>query len=148
MAVRPAIATLDARLLGFAERWSTRSLRYGIAVVFIWFGALKPLGVSSATELVAATVYVVDPALFVPFLGIWEVVIGLCFLYRPAIRIGIALLAVQMVGTFLPLVLLPEVTFSVYPTVPTLEGQYIIKNIVVIGAAITVGSTLPPVDRQ
>ena len=63
-------------------------------------------------------------------------------------RIGIALLAVQMVGTFLPLVLLPEVTFTVYPLVPTLEGQYIIKNIIVIGAAITVGSTLPPVDRQ
>lgn len=122
-------------------------LRLGLGVVFIWFGLLKPLGVSPAADLVARTVYWgVDPAWFIPLLGWWEVAIGICLidpgrwvgLGRWMTRIGILLMFAQMPGTFLPLVLLPDVSWQSLG-VPTLEGQYIIKNLVLIGAALYLG---------
>jgi len=125
-------------------------LRLGLGVVFIWFGILKPLGVSPAADLVARTVYWgVDPAWFIPFLGWWEVLIGVCLLDpgraiglgRAMTRAGVLLLLLQMPGTFLPLVLLPEVCWS-GPMVPTVEGQYIIKNLVLIGAALYLGGSV------
>ncbi|HIJ10511.1 TPA: hypothetical protein HA278_00510 [Candidatus Woesearchaeota archaeon] len=115
-------------------------LRYSIAIIFVWFGILKPLGVSPAQQLVENTVYWFSPTWFFPFLGWWEVVIGLCFFYRPLLRIGLALLALQMIGTFLPFLILPSVTFGSTPFSLTLEGQYIVKNLVIIAAAIVVGS--------
>lgn len=141
------IASLDKTIINTFESLKIPLLRYGLAIVFIWFGALKPLGLSSASGLVAETVYFVPPELFVPFLGFWEVIIGLCFLYKPLIRVGILLLFLQMAGTFLPLIILPAVTFTSYPVVPTLEGQYIIKNILIIAAAITIGSELKPLKN-
>lgn len=139
--------SFDAVIAGWMDRWGLRLLRYSIGIVFVWFGALKPLGLSPAAELVANTVYVVSPELFVPVLGIWEVLIGLCLLYRPLIRLGILLLFFQMPGTFLPLLLLPEVTFVQFPYALTIEGQYIIKNLVMIGAALVVGATVRATPR-
>ena len=133
---------LDDTIAAQMNRWSIPVLRVAIAVVFIWFGALKVFGISPAGDLVAATVYVVDPATFVPILGIWEVVIGICLLYRPLIRVGIFLLFLQLPGTFLPVVLLPEVVFTAFPYGLTVEGQYIIKNLVIIGAALGIGGTV------
>jgi uncharacterized membrane protein YkgB len=119
-------------------------LRVSLAIIFIWFGGLKLVGTSPANELVTRTVYWFDPKWFIPFLGAWEVVIGLCMLWRPLIRTSIGLLALQMPGTFLPLVLLPDVCWVHIPWSPTLEGQYIIKNLVLIAAAIAVGGTVKP----
>lgn len=133
---------VDRRIAETLGREGTVVLRYGIAVLFIWFGALKPLGVSPAADLIATTVYWFDPSWFVPFLGYWEIAIGLCFLYRPLIRVGIALLVPQIVGTVLPLILLPGVTFQSFPFALTLEGQYIVKNLLIIGAAMVVGGTV------
>jgi len=115
-------------------------LRYSLAIIFIWFGALKPLGLSPAQELVTKTVYWFDPSWFVPFLGWWEVAIGLCLLYKPLIKPGVILMYTQMAGTFLPLLILPEITFAGSILAPTLEGQYIIKNIIIIAAALVVAS--------
>jgi len=140
--VRSRLETVDDMITAEMERWGVPVLRVAIAVIFVWFSALKIFGISPAGELVAATVYVVDPALFVPVLGVWEVVIGLCLLYRPLIRLGIVLLFVQLPGTFLPIVLLPEVVFTTFPYGLTVEGQYIIKNLVIIGAALVIGGTL------
>lgn len=133
---------LDRRIAAVMEKWNIPLLRVSIAVVFIWFGALKVFGISPAAELVASTVYVVSPELFVPILGIWEVLIGICLLYRPLIRVGIFLLFLQLPGTFLPVILLPEVVFTTIPYGLTVEGQYIIKNLVIIGAALAIGSTV------
>jgi uncharacterized membrane protein YkgB len=136
------VDSFDAAVAGWMDQWGLRLLRYAIGIVFFWFGALKPLGMSPAAELVANTVYFVSPEVFVPVLGIWEVCIGLCLLYRPLIRVGILLLFLQMPGTFLPLVLLPEVTFLHFPYALTIEGQYIVKNLVMIGAALVVGASV------
>jgi uncharacterized membrane protein YkgB len=128
-------------------RWGTFAVRISFGIIFIWFGILKPLGISSAEPLVIATVPwlpVFDGGTWVAIIGWWEVAIGVAFLFRRTIRIAIALLALQMVGTFMPLIVLPEITFQVgrLPYGPTLEGQYIIKNLMIISAALVVGGTV------
>ncbi|MEX2582673.1 MAG: hypothetical protein WD766_05345 [Gemmatimonadota bacterium] len=144
--LRP-IDRLDRRISGFMGRWGTPALQVSLAVIFVWFGILKPLGLSPAGDLVMATVAwmpLLSPPQWLAVIGWWEVAIGLTFLHRRTIRIAIALLALQMGGTFLPLVLLPEVTFQPghLPYAPTLEGQYIIKNLLIISAALVLGGTL------
>lgn len=131
---------IDERIVSWMKREGVTLLRFSLAVVFIWFGALKVIGTSPANELVARTVYWVSSTWFVPFLGWWEVIIGLCLLYKPLIRFGIFIMAIQMIGTFLPLILLPEVVYNGNIFSLTLEGQYIIKNLVLISAAIVIGS--------
>nr|WP_298924441.1 hypothetical protein [uncultured Allomuricauda sp.] len=83
-----------------------------------------------------------EPDTWLVVIGWWEVVIGITFLFRKTTKIAIALLLFQMVGTFMPLVFLPEVTFqNGNYLLPTLEGQYIIKNVMIISAALIVGGT-------
>ena len=118
-------------------------LRFSIGLIFIWFGFLKPFGISPAQELVTNTVYWFDDKVsFVKFLGWWEVVIGITMCIKPLIRISIFLLFLQMPGTFLPLVLLPEICFTNFPFGLTLEGQYIIKNLIIISAGLVIGGTV------
>jgi uncharacterized membrane protein YkgB len=140
--VRERFDRVDRAITGEMNRLGTPVLRVALGIVFVWFGGLKLIGGSPAADLVAATVYVVPAAVFVPILGVWEVLIGLCLLYRPLIRVGILLLFLQMPGTFLPIVLLPEVVFVTFPHALTVEGQYIVKNLVIIGAALVVGGTV------
>jgi uncharacterized membrane protein YkgB len=135
---------LDRRIAAFMSRWGTPALRVSLAIIFVWFGLLKTLGLSPAAGLVLATVAwmpLLPPEHWLAAIGWWEVAIGLTFLHPLTVRIAIALLAMQMVGTFLPLLLLPQITFQAghVPYAPTLEGQYIIKNLVIISAAIVLG---------
>jgi uncharacterized membrane protein YkgB len=139
---------LDRAIAGWMERYGIGILRYALAVIFIWFGALKPMGLSPAADLVRRTVYWVPPEIFIPVLGVWEVLIGVFMLFRPTIRIAILLLFLQMPGTMLPLLLLPEVCFTRFPIGLTLEGQYIVKNLILIGAAIVVGGTVRSDPRR
>lgn len=129
------------------RRAGVPALRISLAVIFVWFGLLKPLGISPAADLVVSTVGwlpVLSPRTALALIGWWEVAIGLTFLFRRTLRVAIALLALQMVGTFMPLVMLPEITFQPgrVPYAPTLEGQYIIKNLLIIAAALAVGGTV------
>jgi uncharacterized membrane protein YphA (DoxX/SURF4 family) len=138
---------VDRRIAGFMRRWGIVALRLSLGVIFIWFGLLKPLGLSPAAPLVRATVDwmpLLSPDAWVAVIGWWEVLIGVTFLFHRTARIAIALLAMQMAGTFLPLVMLPQVTFQAgqIPWVPTMEGQYIIKNLIIISAALVIGGTV------
>ncbi|MEX0780501.1 MAG: hypothetical protein WD491_12945 [Balneolales bacterium] len=136
---------IDAWIAHFMSNWGVTALRISLAIIFVWFGILKPLGLSPASELVKATVGwmpVLSPDQWLSLIGWWEVAIGLSFLHYLTIRLAIALLALQMIGTFIPLVLLPEVTFQVPPYAPTLEGQYIIKNLLIISAALVIGGSV------
>lgn len=139
--------TLDRRIASFMQRWGTTALRVSLAVIFIWFGGLKPFGLSPAAPVVLATVRwmpLLSPDAWLAVIGWWEVVIGVTFLFHTTLRLAIALLALQMVGTFLPLVILPHVTFQPgrVPYAPTMEGQYIIKNLLIIAAALALGGTV------
>ena len=134
---------LDIFVTEFMSKWGVTLLRYSLGIIYIWFGALKPLGLSPAQELVENTVYWFEnPKTFVPILGIWEVIIGITMIIKPLIRISIILLFIQMPGTFLPLVLFPEVCVTNFPFGLTLEGQYLVKNLIIISAALVVGSTV------
>ena len=133
---------LDKELINWCKKYGISILRYSLAIVFIWFGIQKPLGISPAQELVTNTVYWFSPTWFVPVLGIWEVVIGLCLLYKPLIKIGLYLMIPQMLGTFLPLIILPEVIFNGNFFALTLEGQFIIKNLVMLSAALVIAAHL------
>ena len=138
---------LDKRISDTMARAGVPALRVSLAIIFIWFGILKPMGLSPAASLVEATVGWMPfftASQWVSIIGWWEVAIGVTFLFRPTLRIAIALMFLQMGGTFLPLVLLPQVTFQAgrYPFVPTMEGQYIIKNLLIISAALVVGGTV------
>ena len=125
-----------------AERGIT-ILRVGLGIVFFWFGILKFFpGLSPAENLVRNTVYFIDPDLFIPVLATWETLIGIGLISGKFIRLTLLLLFLQMPGTALPLVLLPEVVWTVFPYGLTLEGQYIIKNLVLIGAGLVVGGTV------
>ena len=138
---------IDSLLIERLNNWSLPVLRISLGIVFIWFGALKPFGDSPANEVITKTIYWFDPDIFIPILGFWEILIGICLLYTPLIRVGLFLLAMQMPGTFLPLVLRPEICFIDVPFNLTLEGQYIVKNLVLIGAAMVVGGKLAPIKR-
>lgn len=148
MARALGIKEIDRVIIQTLNRISLPTLRISLGIIFIWFGALKPLGNSPANDVITKTVYWFNPDIFIPILGIWEIAIGLCLLYAPFIRAGLFLLALQMPGTFLPLILLPEVCFVNFPFDLTLEGQYIVKNLVLIGAAIVVGSRLVPLEEK
>jgi len=133
---------IDLRIATWMNKYGRLFLRYSLAVIFIWFGALKPLGMSPAAGLVAQTVVWIDPAFFIPFLGWWEMIIGVCLVFRPLIRAAIFLLFMQMVGTLMPLFMLPDVCFTYIPFGLTLEGQYIVKNLIIISSALVIGGTV------
>ena len=118
-------------------------IRIPLFVIFFWFGLLKVIELSPAQGLIIDTVYwmpFLSPEDWVIVIGYWEMLIGLFFLAKKTTFYAMLLLFLQMSGTFMPLVLLPSVTFqnSNY-LLPTLEGQYIIKNIIIITSAIVVG---------
>jgi len=123
-------------------------LRIALGIVFLWFGALKLVpGMSPAESLAGRTIEtlslgVVPAAVAVPFLAAWEVLIGAGLITGRFLRATLLLLFVQMLGTLTPLVLFPTETFTIFPVAPTLEGQYIIKNLVLVAAAMVVGATV------
>lgn len=134
---------LDQGITHWMARYGLLIMRLGLGVVFFWFGALKLVpGLSPAEDLVRHTIYFVDPNLFLPVLAVWEMLIGLGLITGKWMRLTLLLLFLQMPGTALPLVLLPEVTWTAFPYGLTMEGQYIIKNLALIGAALVLGGTV------
>lgn len=146
--IRKLFEQIDPVIADWMQRRGFLVLRISLAIIFIWFGALKTVGMSPADELVRRTVYWISPDFFIPFLGFWEMAIGVCLLFRPLIRAAILLLFLQMPGTMLPLILLPDICFTSIPFGLTIEGQYVIKNIVLIGAGIVIGGTVRMKQNQ
>src|SRR3954467_12564648 len=139
---------VDARITSWMARFGVPLLRVSLGIVFFWFGILKFFpGLSPASDLAARTIQtlsfgIVQPSVSVPLLAGWECLIGLGLLFGIFMRATLLLLAVQMAGTLTPLVLFPSEVFTRIPYAPTLEGQYIIKNAVLISAAIVLGATV------
>ena len=136
---------LDRRLVGFMSAYGTHLLRWSIAIVYLWFGGLKLVNASPASELVVHTVFWLPPQAALLFIGIWEVLIGvgLLFTHPLILRFTLFLLWLQIAGTFQIFFLLPQVAFQDgIPLFPTLEGQYAIKNLVLITAGLVIGSTV------
>lgn len=141
-------ATIDVKLTRWMARHGVALLRLSLGVVFLWFGGLKFFpGLSPAEDLAGRTITMmtfgtVPASVSLPLLALWEVLIGLGFLTGRCMRATILLLAGQMLGTVTPLLFFPHETFTAYPIAPTLEGQYIIKNIVLLSAGLVLGAVV------
>lgn len=134
---------LDIKLTEWMANYGLLILRISLGIVFLWFGILKFFkGLSPAEELVRNTVYFIDPDVFIPILAVWESLIGLGLITGKFLRVTILLLFLQMPGTALPLLILPKKVWTVFPYGLTLEGQYIVKNLVLIGSALVIGATV------
>jgi uncharacterized membrane protein YkgB len=146
-----SLQSFDASAIHLLRKISVPLARIGLFVVFFWFGILKVVGESPAAALVQNLFSKTIP--FMPFVtfyilfGLFECLIGVLFLIPKAERVVIPLLFLHMLTTFLPLILLPAMTWTA-PFVPTLEGQYIIKNIVIIAAAIFIAANMRPLRAK
>ena len=139
--------SIDKKITSLMQLCGDTCLRFSFGIIFIWFGILKPFGLSAAEPLVLKTVNwmpLFSAEQWLSIIGFWEVFIGVFFLFKKTTRMAILLLFLQMGGTFLPLFILPEITFQKggIPFLPTMEGQYIIKNLMIISAALVIGGNL------
>lgn len=148
MPLPPRLDPIDVRITAWMARHGVPLLRVSLGVVFLWFGAIKFIpGLSPAADLATRTISqlsagLVPPAVSLPLLAAWETLIGLGLVTGRFLRVTLLLLFLQMPGTLLPLLFYPGETFTVFPIGPTLEGQYIIKNLVLVSAAIVIGATV------
>lgn len=139
---------IDIRLTTWMARHGLFLMRIALGVVFLWFGVLKFFpGLSPAESLAGRTFEVISlgivpPALAVLLLAVWECLIGIGLLSGRFMRATLLLLFVQMLGTLTPLAMFPTETWMIFPIAPTLEGQYIIKNAVLIAGAVILGATV------
>jgi uncharacterized membrane protein YphA (DoxX/SURF4 family) len=138
---------LDRRVTAWMARNGVSLLRISLGIVYTWFGVLKFFpGLSPAADLATRTIEKLtfgiipaDAALLL--LAAWETLIGLGLLSGVWLRATLFLLFAQMLGTLTPVLFFPNEVFNAIPYAPTLEGQYIIKNLVIISAAIVIGAT-------
>jgi uncharacterized membrane protein YphA (DoxX/SURF4 family) len=139
---------VDTRITRWMARYGILLLRLSLGVVFLWFGVLKFFpDLSPAEELVGRTFQQLTFGLIPAdtanvILAVWEALIGLGLITGIFMRITLLLLFLQMAGTFTPMFLFPAEVFTRIPYAPTLEGQYIIKNLVLLSAGIVIGATV------
>jgi len=139
---------IDQRITRWMAENGITLLRISVGIVFVWFGVLKFVpGLSPADELATRTIAtlsfgLVQPDVSRPTLALWETLIGFGLISGRFMRATLLLLFLQMVGTVTPLFLFPAETWSRFPIAPTLEGQYIIKNIVLVSAGLVIGATV------
>ncbi len=144
---RTAFHAIDRRVTHWLAEHGLMLLRISIGVIFIWFGVLKfwP-GLSAADQLATETIDrlsfgLIPEGLARFLLAVLETAIGVGLVTGKFMRFTLLLLVGQMLGTVTPLILFPELTWS-HLFVPTLEGQYILKNIVLVSAALTIGASV------
>lgn len=146
-----SLYNIDLKLINFFRRVSMPVARFGLFVVFFWFGLLKVIGLSPASGVVGRlfeqTVPFMSFDVFLIGFGVFECIIGILFLIKGFERLVIPLLFIHMITTFGPLFFLPGETWTGF-LIPTLEGQYIIKNLVIIAAGIGIASNLHPIDEN
>ena len=144
----PLYDRIDRKITGFMAAYGISLLRISLGINFLWFGLLKFFpGLSPAQDLATNTIEqltfgIVEPSVSIYILATWETLIGLGLITGLFLRATLFLLFLQMLGTLTPLILFPDQTFVRFPYAPTLEGQYIIKNMVLVSAALVVGSTV------
>ncbi len=139
---------VDVRITQWMARNGVVTLRVALGLVFLWFGVLKFFpGLSPAQTLALATIDLLTFGLIPAGVGLvllasLECAIGLGLISGRLMRLTLLMLAFQMVGAASPLLLFPAEVFNALPYAPTLEGQYIIKNIVLVSAGLVIGATV------
>jgi uncharacterized membrane protein YkgB len=138
-----AYERFDRAVVGFLREHAVTLLRLALALVFVWFGALKVIGRSPVYDLVADTVPFLSGSVIVPAFGVLEIAIGLGLLAGIGLRVVLLLFLLQMFGTFLVFVTQPGDSFQDgNPLLLTTTGEFVLKNVVLIAAGLTVGATV------
>jgi uncharacterized membrane protein YkgB len=138
------LVRLDEAAVGLARRYGVPTLRIALGFVFIWFGALKIADASPVAGLVADIVPLLSDRAAVLTVGIVEVVVGAGLITGWAIRLTLGLFFLQMLGTFLVLVLRPGLSFqSGNPLHLTVLGEFVVKNLVLLTAGLVVAGSIP-----
>jgi uncharacterized membrane protein YkgB len=141
---------LDYLLLTSLRRWSITALRLALGSVFLWFGALKIFANSPVTSLIRETYTFVPVNIFILVLGVWEMLIGIGIILKRVLRCVLILLCVHLVGTFTAMWLKPSLFFvQGFPFCLTGDGEFVIKNLVLITAALVIaGHEVKPLRRS
>jgi putative oxidoreductase len=135
---------LESKAVPTLRRVALPGLRILIGVLFIWFGALKVLGVSPVEALVTATLPFAPPHLVMLTLGSFELIFGSALALGFLTRFVLPLLAAHLTGTFLTFVMVPAVMFDhKNPLLLTTSGEFVMKNFVLIAAMLVLFAYLP-----
>lgn len=140
---------VDELVLNILRRWSITALRLALGSVFLWFGALKIFGSSPVASLIQQTYSFMPVHVFVLVLGVWEMLIGLGVIFKRALRCVLILLGVHLIGTFTSIWFKPSIFFvQGVPFCLTVDGEFVIKNLVLITAALVIaGYEVKPFGR-
>lgn len=139
---------IDSQITSWMARYGILILRVSLGMVFFWFGFLKFFpGLSPAQDLAIRTTDILTFGLIpanisIMILAAWECLIGLGLMSGKFMRATLLLLFMQMIGTVTPVFFFPYEVFTQIPYAPTLEGQYIIKNLVLVSAGLVIGATV------
>ena len=137
------VSELEARAAAVVRPFSLPLLRISLGVVFIWFGLLKVADATPVGDLVAGTVPWFDRSWFVPALGAVEAILGVALLVGRLLTAVCAVLAAHLAGTFLVLIMQPQLAFQHgNPLLLTTVGEFVVKNVVLISAALVLASKL------
>lgn len=137
--MHPTLKRIDRKIEGWLYVMGHTTHGVTLGLIFMWFGLLKVFGVKTATSILAQTIYFGDPDTMVRILGGWECAIGICLVFHSLHRVALLLLLIRLPGTILALILKPEVCFEVAPWIPSIQGQYIIKDLMLFSAAAVMG---------
>jgi uncharacterized membrane protein YkgB len=141
----PWLSDLEDRLVAAIRPHADTLLRLSLGAVFVWFGALKVADVTPVADLVAGTVPWFDRSWFVPTLGAVETLLGLALIIGRFATVVCAVLVGHLCGTFGVLVMQPELAFqNGNPLLLTTIGEFVVKNVVLISAALVIASRLRP----
>lgn len=135
---------LDQLVVHWMAKYGIRLLRLSLGAIYLWFGVLKLIpGLSPVRELVSQSMAFlpIPMSVFIPILAAWEMLIGLGFITGKFTRITVILMLAQMVGTFIPVISIPEMVFTRFPFGLTMEGEFIAKNFILISSALIIGAT-------
>lgn len=140
---------LDEFILNLMRRWSITALRLALGSIFLWFGALKVFGSSPVAALIQETYSFMPVSIFVLVLGVWEMVIGAGIILKRALRWVLILLGIHLLGTFTAILFNPAIFFvRGIPFCLTVDGEFVIKNVVLLtGALVIAGHEVKPLRR-
>lgn len=145
------IERIDEKMIQYFHRNSGHIARIALFVIFFWFGILKVFALSPAEPLVVALTQfifgdLISPEAFLVWFGALEAITGFLILLPRFERLTFSLLFLHFIATAFPLAVLPEFTWEGF-LIPTLTGQYIIKNLALLSLGIFLFGRLKPMSE-
>lgn len=133
------LKAIDAKFHSFLQKWGIGTLRICLGIVFSWFGLLKVLDVTPVADLIQSSFAFLPFEFPIFWLGVAESIIGAGLMLKFALRFVLGLMWIMLAGTFLSLFFNPDLFFDGNGFLLTVEGEFIIKNLVLLSAGMVIG---------